>query len=96
MAVRGSIATCFSAALTSSHDNEMELMVAAGTSNIDVLNAATKNPARYFALSDRGVIKEGRRADLVLISGNPLEDIRATRQILKVWCGGVEFIPSPS
>lgn len=76
------------------HD-EMELMVAAGMSNIDVLNAATKNPARYFGLSDRGVIMEGLRADLVLISGNPLQDIRATRQILKVWCGGVEFTPSP-
>ena len=77
------------------HD-EMELMVAAGMSNIDVLNAATANPARYFGLSDRGSIKAGQRADLVLVSGNPLQDIRATRQILKVWCAGVEFTVSSS
>jgi len=77
------------------HD-EMELMVAAGMSNVDVLNAATANPARYFGLSNRGTIKAGQRADLVLISGNPLQDIRATRQILKVWCAGVEFVVNPS
>ncbi|MCJ1250381.1 hypothetical protein MMC30_007608 [Trapelia coarctata] len=77
------------------HD-EMELMVAAGMSNVDVLNAATANPARYFGLSDRGSIKAGQRADLVLISGNPLQDIRATRQIVKVWCAGVQFTVSPS
>ena len=77
------------------HD-EMELMVAAGMSNVDVLRAATTNPASYFGLSDRGSIQPGRRADLVLVSGNPLVDIRATRQILKVWCGGVMFNVSSS
>jgi imidazolonepropionase-like amidohydrolase len=32
----------------------------------------------------------GRRADLVLIDGDPIADIRATRQIRRVWCAGVE------
>jgi len=34
------------------------------------------------------VIEPGRRADLVLIDGDPLQDIRATRSIRRVWCGG--------
>ena len=45
-------------------------------------------PARYFGLADRGAVEPGRRADLVLIDGDPLRDIRATRSIRRVWCGG--------
>jgi imidazolonepropionase-like amidohydrolase len=38
------------------------------------------------------VIEAGRRADLVLIDGDPIADIRATRQIRRVWCTGVEHV----
>jgi imidazolonepropionase-like amidohydrolase len=38
------------------------------------------------------VIEPGRRADLVLIDGDPIVDIRATRQIRRVWCAGVEHV----
>lgn len=71
------------------HD-ELELLVSAGLSNLYALRAATSLHAKYFGLHDRGVIEPGRRADLVLISGDPIEDIRATRQVQKVWCAGVE------
>jgi imidazolonepropionase-like amidohydrolase len=74
--------------------HELELLVDAGLSTVDALRAATSRPAHYFGLADRGVIEPGRRADLVLIDGNPLQDITATRAIRRIWCGGVEVAPS--
>jgi len=71
--------------------HELELLVDAGLSNLDALRAATSLPANHFGLNDRGIIEIGRRADLVLVGANPLDDIRATRQILRVWCGGIEI-----
>jgi imidazolonepropionase-like amidohydrolase len=74
--------------------HELELLVDAGLSPLDALRAATSRPAHYFGLADRGVIEPGRRADLVLIDGNPLRDITATRSIRRIWCGGVEVVPA--
>jgi imidazolonepropionase-like amidohydrolase len=71
------------------HD-ELELLIDVGLSTVEALRAATVLPAQYFGLRDRGVIEPGRRADLVLIDGDPIADIRATRQIRQVWCAGVE------
>ena len=78
----------------SSLHRELELLVEAGLTTVDALRAATSRPARYFGLADRGVIEPGRRADLVLIDGDPLRDITATRSIRRVWCGGTEVKPS--
>ncbi|KAF2272227.1 uncharacterized protein EI97DRAFT_426744 [Westerdykella ornata] len=75
---------------TSIHD-EMENLVEAGMSNAEALRAATNLPAKYFGLRDRGVIRPGMRADLVLVEGDPVADIKATRKIKKVWIGGVEL-----
>jgi imidazolonepropionase-like amidohydrolase len=69
---------------------EFELLIEAGLSTVEALRAATVLPAHHFGLHDRGVIEPGRRADLVLIDGDPIADIRATRQIRRVWCAGVE------
>lgn len=77
----------------SSLHHELELLVDAGLSTLDALRGATSRPARYFGLGDRGVIEPGRRADLVLIDGDPLQDITATRSIRRIWCGGVEVAP---
>jgi len=75
----------------------MEAIVAnAGLSPLEVLLAATALPARHFGLSDRGTITPGKRADLVLIDGDPLADIRATRSIRRIWCGGIEHEPADS
>jgi imidazolonepropionase-like amidohydrolase len=73
------------------HD-ELELLTDAGLSTVEALRAATVLPAQHFGLRDRGVIESGRRADLVLIDGDPVADIRATRLIRRVWCAGVEHI----
>ena len=78
----------------SSLHHELELLVEAGLTAVDALRAATSRPARYFGLPDRGVVEPGRRADLVLIDGDPLRDITATRSIRRIWCGGVEVKPS--
>lgn len=70
---------------------ELELLVQAGLTPEQALAAATSAPARAFRLTDRGRIAPGLRADLVLVSGDPLKDITDTRSIVKVWKGGVAF-----
>ncbi|CAF9911394.1 hypothetical protein IMSHALPRED_010017 [Imshaugia aleurites] len=73
--------------------HEMELLVSAGMKPVDVLKAATSKPARVFGLDDRGVIKEGKRADLVLLANDPTANIQATRMIKQVWAKGVPYLP---
>ena len=74
--------------------HELQLLVDAGLTTVDALRAATALPAHHFGLADRGAIEPGRRADLVLIDGDPLQDIKATLSISRVWCGGVEHTPA--
>ncbi len=68
---------------------ELELLVQAGLTPLEALRAATSVPASVFGLSDRGRIAPGLRADLVLLDGNPTEDITATRRIVSVWKRGL-------
>ena len=68
---------------------EMELLTEAGLSPLQVLRAATAKTADVFSLPDRGRIVVGRRADLVMVRGNPVDDITATRDIVRVWRAGV-------
>jgi imidazolonepropionase-like amidohydrolase len=70
--------------------HEMQLLVKAGLSPTEALRAATSVPARRFSLSDRGIIAEGYNADLVLVKGNPTEDIKDTLSIIEVWKDGVK------
>ena len=69
------------------HD-ELGYLAADGLSPIEALKAATSTPARIFGLSDRGVIRVGARADLVLVDGDPSRDIGATRRIVTIWKAG--------
>lgn len=68
--------------------HELELLVDAGMSTVEALTSAASLPADVFGLRDRGVIEPGKRADLVLVDGDPTEDITATRNIIGVWIGG--------
>jgi hypothetical protein len=70
---------------------ELELLVEAGLTPLQALASATSVPAAWFHLADRGRIAPGMRADLVLVHGDPTNDIRATREIDGVWRGGVRF-----
>ena len=68
---------------------ELESLVEAGLTPYQALAAATRNPAEFLhALSEWGTIEPNKRADLVLLSANPLEDIRNTIQIEGVAMGG--------
>ena len=60
-------------------DNSQELkyMVDLGISNSDALKISTANAADLMGLEDRGQIREGDFAVLLIVSGNPLEDISA-------------------
>jgi imidazolonepropionase-like amidohydrolase len=70
---------------------ELELLVRAGLSPAEALRAATSAPAAAFGLDDRGRIAPGMRADLLLVEGDPTEDIRATRRIAGVWKAGARL-----
>jgi imidazolonepropionase-like amidohydrolase len=60
-----------------------------GMTPIQALSAATSVPAHIFRLPDRGVIKPGMRADLVLVQGDPTENILDTRKIVAVSKRGI-------
>ena len=70
---------------------ELKLLVGAGMTPVQALAAATSVPARIFQFPDRGLIRPGMRADLVLVEGNPTQDILATRNIVAVWKQGVQI-----
>jgi imidazolonepropionase-like amidohydrolase len=67
---------------------ELELLVQAGLTPLEALAAATSAPARAFGLDDRGRIASGLRADLLLVQGDPTQNILATRDIRGVWKRG--------
>ena len=69
---------------------ELKLLTQAGLSPAEALTAATLAPAQAFKLADRGHIRAGSRADLVLVDGNPLQDIELTRGIVRVFKNGFE------
>ncbi|GHU33340.1 hypothetical protein FACS1894166_08590 [Bacilli bacterium] len=60
-----------------------------GFSPAEALRAATYLNAKRFNFPDRGQIKEGLRADLLLVEGNPLEDIDDALNLRGVWKEGV-------
>jgi imidazolonepropionase-like amidohydrolase len=70
---------------------ELELMVEAGLTPAQALQAATSNTAKALHISgDFGSLTKGKRADMILLDADPLADIRNTRKINKVWIGGRE------
>jgi imidazolonepropionase-like amidohydrolase len=73
-------------------DRELELYVQAGMTSMQAIQTATIVSARVMKLEkDSGSIEPGKRADLVLVEGNPLEDIRNLRRVSKVVANGRMF-----
>jgi imidazolonepropionase-like amidohydrolase len=58
---------------------------------MEALQAATLNAGKYLGLADTGTIEKGKRADLVLLDANPLQDIKNTRKIQSVVLAGRYF-----
>ncbi len=68
---------------------ELELLVSAGFTPLEAIQAATLNPARYLGREiDLGTIEVGKFADLVLLDANPLDDISNTQKIRAVIVNG--------
>jgi imidazolonepropionase-like amidohydrolase len=59
-----------------------------GMRPLDALRAATANGADLLRLPDVGTIEAGKRADLLLVDGDPIEDPEALLGRKRVWFGG--------
>jgi imidazolonepropionase-like amidohydrolase len=69
---------------------ELEYETKAGLTPMQALVSATSGAAKALNISKRvGTLEKGKLADFVVLSANPLEDIRNTRTIESVWIGGV-------
>jgi imidazolonepropionase-like amidohydrolase len=76
------------------YHRELMAMAWAGIPPADVLRAATINGARALGVDDRlGSVEAGKLADLVVVRGNPLEDIKAARDVELVIKNGVVYRP---
>jgi imidazolonepropionase-like amidohydrolase len=68
---------------------ELQRFVAAGFTPLQALQTATINPARFLGkTSEFGTVQSGRVADLIILRGNPLDDVANTRAIAGVVADG--------
>jgi imidazolonepropionase-like amidohydrolase len=78
------------------YQREMELLVESGLSPAEVIVASTMENARFFRVDKRlGSIEKGKIADLVLVKGDPLKDIRAMRNVVRVMLNGAWVHQAP-
>jgi imidazolonepropionase-like amidohydrolase len=74
---------------------ELELYVEAGLTPMEVIQLATLGAAKVMKMDDRvGSVEVGKRADLVLVDGDPLQDFQALRRVTRVVAGGKVYDPA--
>ena len=79
---------------TSAHQWELVFLAEAGIPPLDVLRMATQASAQAVGAQDHlGTLDVGKLADLLLLDANPLEDIKNTQKIWRVFKGGWMFDP---
>ena len=72
--------------------HELELLVEAGIPPLEVIKIATRNGAQVLGIEEEvGTIESGKQADMIILSDNPLDDIRNTKKIEAVIVDG-QFI----
>jgi imidazolonepropionase-like amidohydrolase len=75
---------------------ELQLMVDAGLTPAEAITVASRNSCRALKRKDQGTLQRGMKADFIVLSQNPLENITATRAIHSVWKNGVVVNEGPS
>jgi imidazolonepropionase-like amidohydrolase len=76
-------------------DREIELHVEAGFTPMEAIQSASLVPARAMGMEkDSGTIEVGKRADVILVDGNPLENISDIRKVSTVFANGRMFEPA--
>jgi imidazolonepropionase-like amidohydrolase len=76
-------------------DREIELYVQAGFTPMEAIQAATVVSARAMGMEkDSGTIEVGKRADVILVDGNLLQNISDIRKVSAVFAGGKMYQPS--
>jgi imidazolonepropionase-like amidohydrolase len=73
-----------------SEQHELESMVKAGMTPMQVIVAATSRPAEYMKLDKMGVLAAGKEADFLVLDANPLDDITNTQRISRIYMRGAE------
>jgi len=74
--------------------DEFELMVKHGMTPAQAIHAATRNAAELLGLADRiGALEPGMEADLIAVSGDPLQDVTVLKQVDLVMKAGAVFEP---
>ena len=80
---------------TFAYSTEMYLFEQVGLSKIDVIKCATINGAELLGISDiTGSLEVGKCADVVVINGDPMEDLRIARNVERTYCCGKLYYKS--
>ena len=73
-----------------SEHHELESMINAGMTPMQVIASATSRAAEYLKLDKMGVLDAGKEADFLVLDANPLDNITNTQRISRIYIKGVE------
>ena len=76
--------------------NELELMVSSGLTPMRSITIATGETAKLIGIKDRGTLQKGKRADLIVLAANPLDNISNTQTLVTIYHDGREIKPRAS
>jgi hypothetical protein len=74
---------------------ELALFVRAGLTPLEAIRAATETSARSLGIDgDRGALQAGKRADFLVLSADPLADVKNVRRLVDVYKAGTRVAPA--